>query len=148
MNRLLLIYLLIWMGGFASLKGQEHLPLQWDQLTDVKFAKPAPGKYGFAAGEATFGETIQELAGQEIEIKGYMLPITADNKEYILSRYSFDQCFFCGGAGKESVIMLYPDDQFEFELDEIVTFQGVLHLHRSPDSLAFSLQRATPVPTR
>lgn len=131
----------------TSLMGQEELLLNWEQLTDVKFAKPAPGKYGFAAGKADFGDSVKVLAGKEVKITGYMLPLTADNKEYILSQYSFDQCFFCGGAGKESVIMLYPDERFEFELDEIVTVQGILQLHQSPDSLAYSLQGATPVST-
>ena len=129
--------------GLSSLSAQ--VAIEWRQLADVRFDKPTSGTFGYLAGEAHFGDSAQKLSGQLVSIQGYMLPLTADNKEYILSQYSFDQCFFCGGAGKETVILLRPQEQFEFELDEVVRVEGRLSLHSSADSLAYILREVREV---
>ena len=53
-----------------------------------------------------------------------------DENFYVLSRYPFANCFFCGGAGPESVVDLrFKDENRMYETDERLTFRGKLALN-------------------
>ncbi|MEO1448291.1 MAG: hypothetical protein AAFV07_02120, partial [Bacteroidota bacterium] len=94
----------------------------------------------------TFAESVQLLDSSVIEIEGYMLPLTVDNDLFILSRYPFSECFFCGAAGKETVMELKPKKPFEFDVDEPVKVRGRLRLETDPMQLAYVLEDAVLVP--
>ena len=48
----------------------------------------------------------------------------------MLSAYPYTQCFFCGGAGPESVIDVLAEELTNhFSMDDIVTFEGQLRLN-------------------
>ncbi len=60
-----------------------------------------------------------------------MIPVDVDEDFYVLSRYPFANCFFCGGAGPESVTdlrFLNPKHR-AYQTDERMTFHGVLRLN-------------------
>ena len=69
--------------------------------------------------------------GKAFYITGYMIPVDVDEDFYVLSRYPFANCFFCGGAGPESVIDLRFPDKSEraYQTDERLTFKGTLRLN-------------------
>ena len=71
-----------------------------------------------------------EKEGQDVFITGYMIPVDYDEDFYVLSRYPFANCFFCGGAGPESVIDLrFAAKSRKYETDERLTFRGKLALN-------------------
>ena len=59
------------------------------------------------------------------------IPVDVDEDFYVLSRYPFANCFFCGGAGPESVIDLRFPGKSEraYQTDERLTFRGKLRLN-------------------
>lgn len=53
----------------------------------------------------TFSTELNTLAGKELTLKGHYIPfdLPANTNTIILSKNPFTSCFFCGGAGPESV---------------------------------------------
>ena len=77
-----------------------------------------------------FGSEVRELAGKEVIITGYVLAIDPLKGYYVLSKGPFSSCFFCGVGGPESIMELNPvDTDTKFEMDEIVTFKGILNVN-------------------
>ena len=69
-----------------------------------------------------------------MRIKGYLIPIdeTGDENILVLSANPYSSCFFCGGAGQESVMdVLLKDKSQKFQTDQLVTFEGKLKLNNS-----------------
>lgn len=125
-----------------ALQANAQLSVSWTQLAKVQYGPVAED--GFALPD--FGEDLKALEGKLIVIEGYMLPLTVDNQRYILSRYPFYNCYFCGNAGRETVIELYPEaTDWEFEIDDKVKIQGKLKLVSDEESLIFELLEAEEV---
>lgn len=130
--------LFILFSSFAFGQG----PTGWELLDDVKFPTSLSEQRKGIYGIPKFGEIVQAKEGKEISIRGYMLPITVDNQKYILSQYPFSECFFCGGAGKQTVIQLEMKKNAEFPIDEQIVIKGKLELIPSPDELCYRLVEA------
>lgn len=111
----------------------------WELLDDVKFPTSLSQQRRGIYGVPKFGETVQAKEGKEISIRGYMLPITVDNQKYILSQYPFSECFFCGGAGKQTVVELQIKKMEDFPIDEPIVIKGKLELIPSPHELCYRL---------
>jgi hypothetical protein len=61
---------------------------------------------------------------------GYGDFVDYDEDFYVISRYPFANCFFCGGAGPESVVDLrFKGKTRRYETDERLTFKGVFALN-------------------
>ena len=77
-----------------------------------------------------FKEEILALEGKEIVLEGYVIPLDDDLPYTVLSYYPYAQCFFCGGAGPESIASIYfKDKQKKFKLDEYIKIKGTLVLN-------------------
>ena len=77
-----------------------------------------------------FQEEILALEGKEITLEGYVIPLDDDLPFTVLSYYPYAQCFFCGGAGPESIASIYfKDKQKKFKLDEYIKIKGTLVLN-------------------
>jgi hypothetical protein len=77
----------------------------------------------------TFGATVKKIENKPVFIKGYMVPIDPESNQYVLSAFPYSMCFFCGGAGPESVMGLKLKKNQRFKTDEIHTFKGKLMLN-------------------
>ncbi|MCW5911038.1 MAG: hypothetical protein KIT62_08185 [Cyclobacteriaceae bacterium] len=104
----------------------------------VAFAKTRfDAKYNEKAGEyflyPTFSADLKAMAGKELELEGYYLPIDVDGNAYIiLSKFPYSQCFFCGGAGPESIAEVYFKAKApKFEPDQFIRIKGKLKLNDS-----------------
>jgi hypothetical protein len=64
-------------------------------------------------------------------MEGYYLPIEVEGDAYIiLSKYPFSQCFFCGGAGPESIAeVVFKTKPEKFEPDQFIRVKGKLRLN-------------------
>lgn len=114
----------------ASSAVYSQTKITWDTLSDVtftdKYSKEVEAYYYFP----TFGSSVLALNNKEVIIRGYVLEIDRGNDVYILSANPFAACFFCGGAGPESIVELkLPKSHPRFDMDEIVTFKGRLKLN-------------------
>jgi hypothetical protein len=120
--------------------------ISWDILSDVTFEE----KYVTEADDyflfPTFGNKVQAYDGQRVEITGYVIPIDPEGMFYILSKFPYASCFFCGQAGPETIVelQLTGEKKRHYELDEIITFKGILKLNATDvDHCNYILESAT-----
>jgi hypothetical protein len=109
------------------------LRLTWKMLTDVVFSDEYSEEVQAYVPYPTFGAQLQAIEGREVLIEGYIIPLeeTGDETILVLSAQPYSSCFFCGGAGPESVmdIKLRPDEQRKFTTDDRMTFRGRFRLN-------------------
>lgn len=120
----------------------------WRTLGKITFKKVYDELMGFKVDMPVFSETINNLEGKEITIKGYIVPTEGykSHKEFILSAFPYNMCFFCGGAGPETVMEVESLEGVEFSADPI-TLKGILRLNDNDiNRLMYKLEEATLVP--
>ncbi|GAB5528069.1 MAG: hypothetical protein Roseis2KO_59410 [Roseivirga sp.] len=91
----------------------------------------------------TFDEALKNLEGTTVTLSGYFIPIETDSI-FVLSGLPFSSCFFCGGAGPETVAEVrmnkVPDDLFA---DDLVKVEGKLKLNATDiDYMNFIIHEA------
>jgi hypothetical protein len=130
--------------GFA----QSAATIDWATLSQVKFEKKFSEELGISYEKATFGQWLLPLHGKAVAITGYVIPLDGLGATYVLSRNPNASCFFCGGAGPETVIelRLKPSAIRRYKLDEIRTFKGILQMNASNlDQMTYVLLEAEPI---
>ena len=105
--------------------------LTWAELADVDFKDVYLEELDSYYWKPIFGPQVFAAEGQDVYITGYVIPVDLDEDFYVLSRYPFANCFFCGGAGPESVVDLRfaAKDHRAYQTDERLTFHGNLRLN-------------------
>ena len=79
-----------------------------------------------------FTEEILAMESKEITLEGYVIPLPVDNEVdfTVLSYYPYAQCFFCGGAGPETIATVYfKEKPKKFKVDEFIKVKGILVLN-------------------
>ncbi len=105
----------------------------WSVFAKTKF----DAKFNQQAGEyflyPTFSADLKSQVGKEFSLEGYYLPIDVDGDAYIiLSKFPYSQCFFCGGAGPESIAeVFFKTKPGKFEPDQYIRVKGKLKLNDS-----------------
>lgn len=134
--------------SLASFASQSQSTIDWNTLADVKFTQKFSEETGINYDEATFGRWLLPLQGKEVKITGYIIPLDGMGVTYVLSRNPNATCFFCGGAGPETVIelRLKPTALKRYKLDERRTFKGILQMNRSNlNQMTYVLLDAEPI---
>ena len=103
--------------------------LRWKDFTDVKLKRKYFEKYDVDFLMPTFGTHIKSYAGKQISIKGYFLNLASDGSLFMISKKPMATCFFCGGAGAETVIEVNFKTKPSFRTDQIVEITGNLKLN-------------------
>ena len=79
-----------------------------------------------------FDAAIRALEGKPLVVKGHFMPMDVGPNIVIVSKYPYAACFFCGGAGPESVAeVVFKSRPPKFKADQIITVQGRLRLNDS-----------------
>ena len=117
--------------ALTAAAGEEYRELTWAELADVDFKDVYLEELDSYYWKPVFGDQVLAAEGQDVYITGYVIPVDLDEDFYVLSRYPFANCFFCGGAGPESVIDLrFADsDHRTYQTDERLTFHGNVRLN-------------------
>lgn len=104
--------------------------ITWEQLSDVTFKKKWNATENMFLLEPQFGPQVLALKGKEVQLGGYMIPVDVDANYYVLSSNPFASCFFCGGAGPESVVSIkFKKVTKRFNTDDKVTIKGIMRLN-------------------
>jgi hypothetical protein len=128
----------------AGLLAQEYM---WKTLGKITYKKEYDEMLGFKVDVPIFSPEVQKLEGKQVTIKGYIIPVEGykSHKEFIFSAYPYSMCFFCGGAGPETVIEVKAKSPVAFTADPI-TIKGTLHLNSTDiNRLMYSLSNAEMV---
>ena len=125
-----------------SLAGQNSA---WESFARVKFSSKYHADYGMNIQVPQFDWTIRLLEGKEVTLKGYFVPTDLQTpRSIILSRVPNSSCFFCGGAGPETVARInFKQAIHKLKTDEILKVKGVLKLNDSNyREMSFILEEA------
>jgi len=119
----------------------------WNTLAKITFKKEYDEMLGFKVDVPVFSDQVEAMSGEEIEIKGYVIPVEGykSHTEFVFSAFPYNMCFFCGGAGPESVMEVYADEPIKYS-PEPITIKGTLELNSTDvNRLIYALNGATLV---
>lgn len=123
---------------FALLLASLQLSAQevdnWKTLAMVTFDTTFDPDWGIDIQVPNVGPIVQSLEGKEIEVQGFIIPLTGkvEQSHYMLSRYPQSLCFFCGKAGPESAMQVFSKDQKMVAFtDEKIKVKGTLRINQS-----------------
>lgn len=136
LRSLLFLLLLVSTASFAQTGDNA-----WKTLGKVTFKKQYDEMLGFKVDVPVFSEDVRALDGQTITVRGYIIPVEGfkNHKEFIFSAFPYNMCFFCGGAGPETVIEVVADEAIKYTA-EPVTIRGKLRLNDTDiNSLMYEL---------
>ena len=99
----------------------------WKTLSKITFKKEYDEIMGFKVDKPVFSKEVIALEGKVIEIKGYIIPVEGykSHKEFVFSAFPYNMCFFCGGAGPETVMEVMSKEPVKYSA-EAVTLRGKL----------------------
>ena len=132
------------LAAAAPAMAQEHA---WKTLSKITYKKEYDEMLGFKVDMPIFSAEVKALDGKNVTIKGYIIPVEGykSHKEFVFSAYPYNMCFFCGGAGPETVMEVKSKSPIAFTADPI-TIKGVLHLNSTDvNKLMYSLTEAEKV---
>lgn len=119
--------------------------VEWDTLGSVSLIFEQNLRTNTWTYIPTYSPTLLGLAGESIQLTGYLIPDDVTGTQYYLSAYPLRACFFCGAAGPETVVRLeLQDPKINFKVDQYVTFIGILRLAKASDGIIFTLASAKP----
>lgn len=113
----------------------------WKTLGKITYKKEYDEMLGFKVDIPVFSPDVEKLEGKTITVKGYIIPVEGykSHKEFVFSAYPYNMCFFCGGAGPETVMEVKAKSPVAFTADPI-TIKGTLHLNSTDiNKLMYSL---------
>lgn len=135
------IFTLLMVGAILQINAQETT---WKTLAKITYTKQYDELMGFKVDVPVFSEDIKALEGTEVEVKGYIIPVEGykSHKEFIFSAFPYTMCFFCGGAGPESVMDVFAKNPVEYSAEQI-TLRGKLELNATDiNRLMYSIHDA------
>lgn len=129
----LMIIICLWTGitGIPSAHAQSGTTESlWKTLARITYKKEYDDFLGFKIDKPVFSDAIKALDGKEVTVKGFIIPVEGykGHKEFILSAFPYSMCFFCGGAGPETVMEVTAIDPIDYTAESIV-IKGKLHLN-------------------
>lgn len=129
-NILLLLVLFVASNSFAQDPLPEGASKVWKTLTKITYKKQYDEIMGFKIDVPVFSDQVRALEGEEITVKGYIIPVEGykSHKEFIFSAFPYNMCFFCGGAGPETVMEVTSLDAVEYTAEQVV-LKGRLRLN-------------------
>ena len=137
------LLLFVLCAGFKQAQAQGSL---WNKLTNIDWEIRYSKVYDSEIGFPKFAADVKALNGKEVTIKGYILPMDTDDESILISSLPYSQCFFCGGAGIETVMAVFMKNPRKFNMEE-ATFRGTLELNDGETGLIYNLKEAEEVLT-
>ncbi|MFT4759242.1 MAG: hypothetical protein ACI9XO_000131 [Paraglaciecola sp.] len=130
----------------AQVPGEEPVKKTntWKTLGKITFKKQYDEMLGFKVDVPVFSPAVKALAGEIVTIRGYIIPVEGykSHNEFIFSAYPYNMCFFCGGAGPETVMEVVANEPIEYTA-EAITIRGKLETNEDDiNRLLYALTEA------
>lgn len=104
----------------------------WNTLSMVTFQRTFDEEFGIDVEKPIISPIIQAMDGKEIELEGYIIPLTGkiEQSHFMLSKFTQNMCFFCGKAGPETAAQVFTKDGKKIAYtDEKVRVRGILRVN-------------------
>lgn len=137
-----IFFLVIFFLGVGGIQAQEKNA--WKTLAKVKIEKRFDEILNYEVDFPTFSKEVESLNGKEITLEGWMIPLDElrGKNYFILSALPFANCFFCGGAGPETVLEVFLKKDLSFT-EKRIKVKGKLTINPDdPLKLMYILQEA------
>jgi hypothetical protein len=130
MRFIIVLVILTSFSGFLSAQNSGKEDNIWKTLSKISYKKEYDELMGFKIDKPVFSETVKGLENKEVTIKGYIIPVEGykSHKEFIFSAFPYSMCFFCGGAGPETVMEVEATEGVKYSADAIY-LKGTLKLN-------------------
>ena len=128
MKRIITICTIVLLVATSSLQAQDTNV--WSTLAKITYKKQMDEVMGFEVDIPVFSGDVKALEGKEVTIKGYIIPVEGykSHNEFVFSAFPYNMCFFCGGAGPETVMEVYATDPVKYSAKQVV-LKGKLELN-------------------
>ena len=116
--RALLIICALFVFSGSALQAQENL---WKTLSKITYEKKFDELLGFKVDVPIFGDDTKALEGEVVEVSGYIVPVEGykSHTEFVFSAYPYNMCFFCGGAGPETVMEVTSKEPVKYSTERV-----------------------------
>ena len=123
------VFLFIFFISISN-NASSQIKLTWKDIIDVYAKEVTFSEKNPAIAIKGQGISLKKIEGKVITITGYFLDLDPDGEWFMVSKNPFATCFFCGGAGPETVIELlkYKNIKKKFKTDDIVEVTGTLKM--------------------
>ncbi|MEY3421802.1 MAG: hypothetical protein RIR48_2102 [Bacteroidota bacterium] len=130
MIRIIVLFFMIGLGLPEMYAQQQLTDNIWKTLSKISYKKEYDELMGFKIDKPVFSESVKALEGKEVTIKGYIIPVEGykSHKEFIFSAFPYSMCFFCGGAGPETVMEVEATEGIKYSADAII-IKGIIKLN-------------------
>lgn len=102
----------------------------WELLSDVEVVRIYDKFLEQEVEKPVFSESLLGRNETKLELLGFVIPLSEDGSSdyFVLSRFPYQSCFFCGNAGPETVVEVYANERMSLK-DQRVRVKGTLHLN-------------------
>lgn len=124
--------------GQFPVKQEEKPGGPWEDLLELKFNINFSEEVDDVVFEPKFTPKIKAYEGQIIEVEGFIIAhdivskamsdVKNDGQSFMFSAYPMASCFFCGGAGAESVMEATPKKPINYT-DKKIKLRGRLEFN-------------------
>ena len=116
----------------------------WELLSLVDINKEYDEFVGAEIDKPVFPDKLRAREGSKLVLEGFMIPLEQeiDQEYFVLSRFPYQSCFFCGGAGPETVAEVFVEKGYTFT-DRRIKVEGELELNdENPLQLFYILRNS------
>lgn len=121
-------------------------PDMWALFSKTRFIEKLNREFGMYFLYPKFPDELKAYEGKIVTVSGFYIPLDMNNANIaIVSKFPMAECFFCGGAGPESIVVGYLKNKpsKRIKTDEIVKIRGKLKLNEEDiEELNFILMDA------
>ncbi len=137
------------MSATLPIETEKNPSDMWKTLGKVTFKMKKDDIMGYDVEVPIFSKTVKALAGKTIEIRGYIIPVEGYKQQgyFVFSAYPYNLCYFCGGAGKETVMEVFTKKNTTIKYTaKPITIKGELVLNsKDVNKLMYLLEDAVIV---
>lgn len=126
----ILLFLTLFISSGKDANCQSDTESLWKTLAKITYRKEFDEFLGFKIDKPVFSSEIKALDQKIVTVKGYIIPKEGykSHKEFIFSAFPYSMCFFCGGAGPETVMEVTAIEGIDYT-SEAIWLTGKLHLN-------------------
>lgn len=116
----------------------------WKVLSKIEIERRFDETINFEVEFPIFSNEVKALNGKEITLEGWMIPLDElrGKNYFVLSALPFANCFFCGGAGPETVMEVFLKKKLSFT-EKRIKVKGKLTINADdPMRLMYIMEEA------
>ena len=126
MKHILVFYIIL----FPILSYCQNKVNYWPILAKISYKKEYDELLGIKIDRPIFSNEVKGLERKVVQLKGYIIPTDGfkSHQEFVFSAFPYSMCFFCGGAGPETVMEVEATEGVKYSADAVY-LKGVLKLN-------------------